>query len=124
LLRAIVVCIVIIGGRLLLVISYDVMRADDVSSEYLHPLQERLFQLGTQFKHLLNEFLQFWWVPNLDLREVLSFKVFPYKNIHPKEYLQDTFSCGNLWGKNVWLLLGMEPVYHGMWWRFNIHKAK
>jgi len=26
--------------------------------------------------------------------------------------------------RNVWLLLGMEPVYHGMWWHFNIHKAK
>ena len=42
-------------------ISYDVMRADDVSAEDLQPLQERLFpQLGPQFKRGLNEFLQFW----------------------------------------------------------------
>ena len=41
-------------------ISYDVMRADDVSAEDLQRLQERLFQLGHQFKHLLNKFLQFW----------------------------------------------------------------
>ena len=41
-------------------ISYDVMRADDVSAEDLLLLQERLFQLGPQFKRRLNEFLQFW----------------------------------------------------------------
>jgi hypothetical protein len=36
------------------------MRADDVSAEDLQPLQQRLFQLGPEFKHHLKEFLLIW----------------------------------------------------------------
>ena len=125
LLRAIVVWIVVIGGRWLLVISYDVMRADDVSAEDLQRLQERLFQLGHQFKHLLNKFLQFWWVPALAGRRARSLRCF-HKELSTQRKIYRTLSVvGNLsGGKNVWLLVGMEAVYHGMWWLFNIDKAK
>ena len=71
LLRA-VVWIVVIGGRWLLVIRYDVMRADDVSAEDLQLLQEWLFQLGPQSKRRLNEFLHIWWVTALAGRQFLS----------------------------------------------------
>ena len=100
LLRAIVVWIVIIGGRWLLVISYDVMRADDVSAEDLQPLQERLFQLGPQFKHRLNEFLQFWWVPTLAGREVLSLRCF-HKEISTQRKMYRTLSVVKFLGERM-----------------------
>lgn len=98
LLRAIVVWIVIIGGRWLLVISYDVMRADDVSAEDLQPLQERLFQLGPQIKHRFNEFLQFWWVPTLVGRQTLSLRCF-HKEISTQRNIYGTLSVVEFLGK-------------------------
>jgi len=107
LLRAIVVWIVIIGGRWLLVISYDVMRADDVSAEDLQPLQERLFpQLGPQFKRGLNEFLQFWWVPTLSgwKRGVLSLRCF-HKEISTVRKIYRTLSVVEFLGKECAIII-------------------
>jgi hypothetical protein len=66
--------IIIIWGRWLLVIYYDVMRADDVSVEYLQLHLKRLSQFGPQFKRRLEEYLQIAGEEDLTGRSAISLR--------------------------------------------------